>query len=215
MASPDNPTQVKEFIPESWFDLIARMVPGSLILAITLRRYAMQDLNIASLVIGLIAAYAVGFFMEIALSVALKGLPENHYIRGVCTQPFLPLRSPNHEEMDRSEKYIDLWAKMDKSSLVSARQATLKMLAELSMIRTFTFYFILQFGGGLLMQLLQHCCPAMIRFLKLCLPSVFIGIIQKFFFFPWPLSIVVSLYLAYLWMNHYKNVADRIARINH
>jgi hypothetical protein len=137
MASPDNPTQVKEFIPESWFDLIARMVPGSLILAITLRRYAMQDLNIASLVIGLIAAYAVGFFMEIASSVALKGLPENHYIRGVCTQPFLPLRSPN--QMDRSEKYIDLWAKMDKSSLVSARQATLKMLAELSMIRTFTF----------------------------------------------------------------------------
>ena len=223
MTSPENATQVKEFIPESWYDLICRMVPGSLILAITLRKYASQDIKITSLAIGVIGAYAIGFFMEMASSVALHRLPENHWIRSFCTRRLFPLRCPKFADWKRSQvhiqsnlvkKYTNLWEKLDKSSILSARQTTLKMLAEISMIRTFAFYFFLQFCGGLLLSLLHFLCPALIALFKSYSPVVLIDLVRDFFVFPWLPSLAISLYLGYLWINHFKNVADRIARIN-
>jgi hypothetical protein len=222
MSNDSSVTQVKEFIPESWFDLISRIVPGSLTLAVAFRKHAANQFNIKSLLVAFIAAYAVGFFMEIASSLALQRLPENHWVRNFCTRKFFPWRIPHikswkesqeYIQFKQKEKYVNLWGKMDESFSGPTRQTILKMLAELAMVRAFSFYFFLQFLGGSLVLLLQHLPQSCLEAIKSTFTAALIGIVRDFLAIPLIPAFLISLYLIYLWMNHYKNVADRIARL--
>lgn len=160
--------------------------------------------------------------MENTSSVALHRLPENHWVRNFCTRKFFPWRKPHicpwvksqqNIQFKQQEKYVNLWKKMDESFSGPTRQTILKMLAELAMIRTFSFYFLVQFIGDGGLSLLRSFIPSLLVSIKTLLSASFTYTMRDFFFIPWFPALLITLYLGYIWINHYKNVADRIARL--
>ena len=67
-------------VPEAWFDLIARVVPGAIILVASTQNTAVSNVTIGGFAIGVLIAYAIGMVFDLCSSVCFE------WVFGACAK---------------------------------------------------------------------------------------------------------------------------------
>ncbi len=117
--------KVSGFVPEVWFDLIARVVPGTVIVLATSSTDISLDLSFGNFAGGLVGVYVVGFAFDV-ISEGLFGCIFRIFSR--WTKCFYTYRQLS-----------------DKVELLAANQRNVivKMEAEAVLARSLFFYFLI------------------------------------------------------------------------
>jgi hypothetical protein len=122
--------KVSGFIPEVWFDLIGRVVPGTVIVLAAFQTDVfrdLKDLTLGNLAVGLVVVYVVGLVFDV-VSDGLFG-----WIFSALAQRW--------EKAFYSNK--DLWEKAE-SRPANQRNVIIKIVAEGTLLKSLFFYFFLQ-----------------------------------------------------------------------
>jgi hypothetical protein len=119
-------------LPEAWYDLIARLVPGAFASIVTLKSLTVPKGLLEGLLLGLIVFYIVGFFLEVFAEMIIGR--------------FWPRKNTQRNQYSNKTPIVDsieFWNIRHKLR-PSQWQAVSKMSAESDMFKSFAVYFILQ-----------------------------------------------------------------------
>ena len=118
---------LSSIVPELYFDVIARLVPGLLILFTTVAGNRLSS-SIGGIAIALILAYVVGFFCDVF----------SDAVMGLCEYLFFKLF--------KKDKAISCQSISDQISRLEnqKRNVMLKLFAEFVMLRTFLLFLLVQ-----------------------------------------------------------------------
>ena len=116
-------------LPEAWYDLIARIVPGALAVFITFEKLPSSSNQLGGLVIGIVIFYVVGIFLDIFSEFTIARL-RRHY------------RLP-----DTSGLTADFWRELGRLS-PAQWQVVSKMNAEANFFKALAAYFGIQYIFG-------------------------------------------------------------------
>jgi hypothetical protein len=122
--------KISSIIPEVWFDLIGRVIPG---VVIVISAAGVSGLSFGGWAVGLVVAYVVGFIFDNVSNMFFRMLFKKGW--------------PGF--------FQDYWDTFEKLS-APTQQVMVKMFAEATMLRSFTFYLLLQFFLALWMLLVGH-----------------------------------------------------------
>ncbi|MCA9062333.1 MAG: hypothetical protein KDA96_04725 [Planctomycetaceae bacterium] len=114
-------------LPEAWFDIIGRVVPGTVILILSVNGTWFSELGIGHLLIGLFVAYTVGFAFDIC------GFRTVGHLQKVLARCWPSIFIEDHQIWDDLVN-----RKRDSQALL------IKVLAERKMFQTLSFYSLLQ-----------------------------------------------------------------------
>jgi hypothetical protein len=109
-------------LPEAWYDLIARLVPGAFASILTFKNITIPKGLLEGLLVGLIVFYITGFFLEVFAELVTS-------LRRIL--------------LGKSVNGIEFWVARNKLR-PSQWQAVSKMSAESNMFRSLSAYFFLQ-----------------------------------------------------------------------
>ena len=121
-------------LPEAWYDLIARLVPGAFASILTFKNLAIPKGLLEGLLLGLIVFYITGFFLEVCAELV------------TITRRFLLRKTKSQAEAQSPPTIVDsieFWNIRNKLR-PSQWQAVSKMSAESDMFRSLSAYFFLQ-----------------------------------------------------------------------
>jgi hypothetical protein len=117
-------------LPEAWYDLIARLVPGAFASIVTIKNLAVPKGLLEGLLLGIIIFYIVGFFLEVFAGIVIS-CPHKILAKLFCKDD-APITDSKEFWNVRHNLRPHQW------------QAVSKMTAESDMFRSFAAYFILQ-----------------------------------------------------------------------
>lgn len=112
-------------LPEAWYDLIARVVPGAFVTLLSLEKLPGGSNHLGGLVLGIVVFYIVGIFLDVFSECTIGRL------RGVCRLN------------DTSGLDIGIWRERDKLK-PSQWQVISKMFAEADMFKAISAYSLIQ-----------------------------------------------------------------------
>jgi preprotein translocase subunit Sss1 len=123
----DSVEKVSGFIPEVWFDLSARVVPGAVIVLASSPTDFVWGKSFCRVALGLVIVYVVGFAVDVASE-------------GIFGWVFWPLNKwwPNC-----FLRYRQLWDDIERLA-ADQRNVIVKMAAEAVLLRSLFFYCVVQ-----------------------------------------------------------------------
>ena len=174
-------------LPEAWYDLIARIVPGALAVFITFKKLPSSSNQLGGLVIGLVIFYVVGIFLDIFSEWTIARL------RG----PFgLP---------DTSGLSPDFWRERGRLS-PSQWQVVSKMNAEADLFKAFSAYF----GMQVVLGFVQFVCrESQLSCRKALKPFLDPADLSNLRIMPILLSIVLCFFCILAWRRFSKAAESR------
>ena len=172
--------KVSALVPEVWFDLIARVVPGAVIVLAASSTGSGLELPFGGLAVGLVGVYVVGYTFDVVSE-------------GSFSWIFYLL---SKHEPKCFYTYRQLW---DKVELLKANQRTVivKMSAEAVLARSLFFYFFLQLC---LLGLSRICDDGKIPWQPL----------SKITVHSWSVSLFFGLVAIVCWISMHKAMTQRI-----
>ena len=139
IANPNRFTMSQEalektsgILPEAWYDLIVRLVPGAFASIITIKSLTVPKGLLEGLLVGLIIFYITGFFLEVFAELVIGQFWQKK-----------ARRQANSQNMTTMVDSIEFWNVRNRLR-PSQWQAVSKMSAESDMFRSLAAYFILQ-----------------------------------------------------------------------
>jgi len=133
--SSDNVEKLSAIIPEAWFDLIDRVVPGTVIVLASFPTdldSKLSGLSLGGFAAGLVVAYVVGFVFEVVSDLLVGWWVPTIVGAILAALGFMGCYSNRK-----------LWEKIDKQPS-PRREIAGKMLAEGAMFKSLGFYELLQ-----------------------------------------------------------------------
>jgi len=147
-------------LPEAWYDLIARLVPGAFTVITTIPSLTIPKGLLEGLLVGLIFFYITGFFLEVFAELVIGMLwPKIAESVRLLFCPKKASRQGIFQAIATVNDSLEFWN--DRNRLRPSQwQAVSKMSAESDMFRSLAAYFILQIILFVLMTLYNYN-PAM------------------------------------------------------
>jgi len=176
-------------LPEAWYDLIARIVPGALVTLLSLEKLPSSSNQLGGLVLALVIFYIVGIFLDV-FSECILG----------WSRPYLGLK--NTSGLDTK-----IWR--DRAKLRPHQwQVISKMFAEADMFKEIAAYSLFQFVCVLLKVLFKAFCSPVDKCSFLF--PVIQGInLSNFQILPWQLSTVLFVFCLCSWVRFAKTAEKR------
>jgi hypothetical protein len=106
-------------VPEAWFDLIARVIPGAIILVVTTQNTTISNVTIGGFAIGVLLAYVIGMVFDLCSSVFFE------WVFAACAKV-----APNSFTSS-----VRIWEAIDTLPM-NSRGLLVKMMAEGIMFRS-------------------------------------------------------------------------------
>ena len=163
-------------LPEGWYDLIARIVPGALVTLLSLKNLPSGSSQLGGLIVALVIFYVVGIFLDVFSECTIGRL-----------RHFFDLK--NTSGLD-----IDIWRKRNKLR-PSQWQVVSKLFAEADMFKAVAGYSLIQVLCVLIKQLCSPLgkCPLM----SPAIQGLDFGNLQ---IMPWQLSLSLFIFCLFSWV---------------
>ena len=138
----DNLEKASSFLPEAWYDLIVRLVPGAIISTATLTKASVvssQFEKLDGIVLGVFISYAVGFFIDSASDYIVPTVWS--WFRKVCVRKVcVGGNTGNAASRGTSKSFWEIRSRLKPHQW----QVISKMTAEANMFKSFAGYSLLQ-----------------------------------------------------------------------
>jgi hypothetical protein len=172
-------------LPEAWYDLIARIVPGALVTLLSLKNLPSGSSQLGGLVVALVIFYIVGIFLDVFSECTIGRLRRVFNLK------------------DTSGLDKDIWRKRDKLR-PSQWQVVSKLFAEADMFKAVAAYSLIQFLCVLIKQLCSPLgkCPL----LSLGIQGLEFGNLQ---IIPWQLSLSLFIFCLFSWVRFSRTAEAR------
>lgn len=163
-------------LPEAWYDLIARIVPGALVALLSLKHLPGGSSQLGGLIIALVLFYIVGIFLDVFSECTIGRLRRVFKLK-------------NTSGLDE-----EIWRDRDKLR-PSQWQVVSKMFAEADMFKAVAAYSLIQVLCYLIKQLCSPIgkCPR----LTLAIQGLDLGNLR---IMPWQLSLSLLIFCLISWV---------------
>jgi len=153
-----NSTEGSKLLPDMHYDIVARVIPGTIAIVFLLHGFELSKIEVIRFPIYLVLGYVVGLALDAFA---------HHTIDYVFSKVLKSLRKPT---------IMDIWSGILKYSDGSDRRLMLKMIAERSLFRSLTLFFL----GMLCWQLVLNNFENILIHLLLS-----VAVMLPLYFFHW------------------------------